>query len=293
MKAKLLYPCMDEIGEAATWLDDIGVLLWVDINSCILHEFNPSTNYYSNHILPTKVSTIVPTQKKNEIILALSGRLVLYHLIKKELITITEIEPNHPNLRPNDGKASPEGRLWLGIMHQTDHQNTGSLCCIEKDLTIRKVLDQQCIPNGIVWNKTGTRMYYTDSGKGCINEYAYDPTKGEITFLRIAIQVPSQYGVPDGMTIDDNGFLWVAHWGGFGVYIWNPLTGKLENRVEVPVPNVASCTFGGKEKNQLFITTARAGLTDEEKVAYPSSGSLFIANVNTSAGINHYPFTTH
>lgn len=293
MKAELLYPCMDEIGEAATWLDDIGVLLWVDINSCILHVFNPSTNCFSDHILPARVSTIIPTQRKNEVILALSGRLALYHLITKELTTITEIEANHPNLRPNDGKASPEGRLWLGIMHLTDHQNTGALYCMEKDFRLRKVLDRQCIPNGIVWDKTGTCMYYADSGKGCIHAYAYNPEKGEITFLRVAIQVPSQYGVPDGMTIDENGFLWVAHWGGFGVYIWNPQTGVLEDKIEIPVLNAASCTFGGKEKNQLFITTARAGLTEEEKVAYPTSGGLFVANVNARAGINHYPFITH
>ena len=79
----------------------------------------------------------------------------------------------------------------------------------------------------------------------------------------------------DGMTIDANGLLWVAHWGGFGVYVWSPSTGQLVDKIEVPVPNVASCTFGGKERNRLFITTAVDGLSEAEIQAYPLSGSLF------------------
>ena len=100
-----------------------------------------------------------------------------------------------------------------------------------------------------------------------------------------------EYGVPDGMTIDANGLLWVAHWGGFGVYVWNPSTGKLVDKIDVPVPNVASCTFGGKKHNQLFITTAIDGLSETEKKAYPLSGSLFVADIpRIVPGENHYPF---
>jgi len=292
MKVTPLHLCMDEIGEAATWIEASQTFLWVDINSCILHEFISIDEKVTDHLLPDMVSTIIPTQHENEVVLALKGKLVSYNLRTTEIITLTEIEPNRSDFRTNDGKASPEGRIWLGVMHLTDQKNTGSLYCINTDLSIRKVLDKQCIPNGIVWNKNGTKMYYVDSGRGCIEEYAYNTGTGEIHFNKIAIQVPPEYGVPDGMTIDDDGLLWVAHWGGFGVYIWNPENGELVNKIEVPVPNVASCTFGGKENDRLFITTARSGLTEEEKSTYPLSGSLFIAEVATKKGINHYPFIT-
>lgn len=159
------------------------------------------------------------------------------------------------------------------------------------DLSLTPVLGQQSIPNGIVWNRKGDRMYYVDSGRRCIEEYAYDYLTGAIYFIRTAVQVPVEYGVPDGMTIDANGLLWVAHWGGFGVYVWSPSTGQLVDKIEVPVPNVASCTFGGKERNRLFITTAVDGLSEAEIQAYPLSGSLFVADVpGVVSGENHYPF---
>jgi sugar lactone lactonase YvrE len=292
MKAAPIHLCMDEIGEAATWLEASQTFLWVDINSCILHEYDTTRETFTLHQLPDMVSTIIPTQRADEVILALKGRLAIYQLKTKKLTMLVKFGADKPNFRPNDGKASPDGRIWLGLMHLSDHQDTGSLYCINPDLSVHKVLDKQSIPNGIVWNKNADKMYYADSGKGCISEYDYNAKSGEIRFTRVAVQVDPALGVPDGMTIDDNGMLWVAHWGGFGVYCWNPETGLLVDKIDVPVPNVASCTFGGKENDQLFITTARAGLSQEELDFYPLSGSLFSVNISTKKGINHYPFTT-
>jgi sugar lactone lactonase YvrE len=84
------------------------------------------------------------------------------------------------------------------------------------------------------------------------------------------------------MAIDRRGFLWVAHWGGDGVYVWNPASGELMDKIDVPVPLVASCAFGGDRMNQLYITTARSGLSNEEKDRFPLSGSLFITELNDS-----------
>jgi sugar lactone lactonase YvrE len=122
-------------------------------------------------------------------------------------------------------------------------------------------------------------MYYADSGKGCIYRFAYDGQRGALHSQKVVVQAPEGCGVPDGMAIDGRGFLWVAHWGGFGVYVWNPETGELMDRVEVPVPLVASCAFGGERMDELYITTARSGLTEEEKARFPLSGSLFRVRV--------------
>lgn len=289
MKAKLLYTCDDITGEAATWLPDTETFLWVNIEGCIMHEYNPATGSHIQHKLPDMVSTIIPF-RENEVVLALKGKLIHYLLKDKTYSTLTDIEPGQFMLRPNDGKASPEGRIWLGIMHLNNQKETGSLCCIDHNLSVKKVLTKQCIPNGIVWNATGDTMYYADSGRKCIEQYNYNRQTGEISFMRTAIQVPDGCGVPDGMTIDANDNLWVAHWGGYGVYVWNPRNGELIDKVEVPVPNVASCTFGGKHRKTLFITTAQAGLSDAEKKLYPLSGSLFVAGSEVTAGENHYSF---
>ena len=153
-------------------------------------------------------------------------------------------------------------------------------------------MTEEDIPNGMVWNKAGERLYYIDSGRGCMEEYGYS-CSAKITWRRTVVQVPPEYGVPDGMTIDADGLLWVAHWGGFGVYIWDPNTGKLVDKVDVPAPNVASCTFGGIGDSRLFITTALDGLSDMERREYPLSGSVFVVDVpKVVPGENHYPFIT-
>lgn len=294
MKANLLYRSCDETGEAATWLPGSDVLLWVDIDRGILHQYHPETGTIKQHTLPEMVSSIIPRKGcKQEVILAMKNRLVSYHLERQTYTTLVEFSDLHPNLRTNDCKASPEGRIWCGVMQMDNHNETGYLYCVDNDLSLAPVLTKQCIPNGMVWNQAGDRMYYADSGRGSIEEYAYDRLTGAVYLLRTAIQVPPEYGVPDGMTIDAEGLLWVAHWGGFGVYVWNPATGKLVDKVEVPVPNVASCTFGGAKGNRLFITTALAGLSASEREAYPESGSLFVADVpGVVPGENHYSFIT-
>lgn len=238
------------------------------------------------------VTSIIPWKgHDHEVLLAMKNRFIAYDLKERTYRTLIELPCLHPQWRTNDCKASPEGRIWCGVMHCSEHNGNGSLYCVDNDLSLASVLGQQSIPNGIVWNRKGDRMYYADSGRRCIEEYAYDYLTGAIYFIRTAVQVPMEYGVPDGMTIDANGLLWVAHWGGFGVYVWSPATGQLVDKIEVPVPNVASCTFGGKERNQLFITTARDGLSEAEIQAYPLSGSLFVADIpGVAPGENHYPF---
>lgn len=280
---------VNQIGEAATWLDNEKVFLWVDISGCEMYEYNPDTKTTIKHKFDNMVSTIIPTQLPHVVVLAVKNKLLSYHLLTHATKTLVELPGEMTDLRTNDGKASPEGRIWLGVMHLSNHDHTGALYCIEKDLTISKVLDKQCIPNGIVWNKAGNKMYYADSGRACIEEYNYNALTGEIQFVKVAVTVNSNLGVPDGMTIDNDGNLWVAHWGGFGVYCWNPVSGEMIGKISVPVPNVASCTFDAN--NNLFITTARAGLTELELLKYPLSGSLFKAsNFKTFRGINHYQY---
>lgn len=147
------------------------------------------------------------------------------------------------------------------------------------------------IGEAVTWLPDMKTLLWVDIDSG-IEEYGYS-CSAKITWRRTVVQVPPEYGVPDGMTIDADGLLWVAHWGGFGVYIWDPDTGKLVDKVDVPAPNVASCTFGGIGDSRLFITTALDGLSDMEREEYPLSGSVFVVDVpKVVPGENHYPFIT-
>lgn len=285
----LFFQCEDQIGEGILYLNRQDKLLWLDIDRCVLHEYSFHTKRVIDHHFPDKVTTIIPLEKnEEEVLIALKDKIVYYHLQDRKLRTLIDMSFVQKDFRTNDGKASPEGRIWIGVMHMNTHNENGSLYCIDHDLSSREVLSGQSIPNGIVWNSKGNRMYYADSGKGCIYGFTYDRQSGNILSKDVVVQVPTGYGIPDGMTMDENDYLWVAHWGGFGVYIWDPVSGRLIDKVEVPVPNVASCTFG--KDNQLFITTARSGLSESELNQYPLSGSVFVAETPVHSGKNHYPF---
>jgi sugar lactone lactonase YvrE len=119
-------------------------------------------------------------------------------------------------------------------------------------------------------------MYFIDTPTHCVRSFLFDVESGDIQFEKVVIEIDKQNGSPDGMTIDEEGMLWIAHWNGFGVYRWNPLNGKLLDKISLPVPQVSSCVFGGDKLNYLFITTARENMSEAELQKYPDSGNVFI-----------------
>lgn len=289
--AKLSYKTQNITGEGVTWIESTQTLLWVDIEGKTLYIANEDLSKVETHVFEKMITTLIPDQSNpQDLIIAHQDELIRFNLISKAYKKLVDIPTQGGLCRTNDGKASPFGNLWLGVMHLSNHNETGALYRVNKDLSIDKVLDSQCIPNGICWNKEGDIIYYADSGKSRITAYRYNSNSNELGDVLRVIEVPAEYGTPDGMTIDQKGNLWVAHWGGFGVYIWNPENGDLLGKVGVPVPHIASCTFGGKDKNTLYITTARAGLSVEELTKYPLSGSLFSCEVDAQGAMNHYPF---
>jgi sugar lactone lactonase YvrE len=120
-------------------------------------------------------------------------------------------------------------------------------------------------------------MYHIDSPTRKVQSYSFDHKTGTIVFEKTAITIPQEAGTPDGMCIDEEGMLWIAQWNGFGVYRWDPVNGKLLEKIDVPVPQVSNCAFGGPGYDQLFITTAREGFSPELIAKYPDSGSIYIA----------------
>lgn len=118
-------------------------------------------------------------------------------------------------------------------------------------------------------------MYYIDTPTGEVVTFSYDKASGDITYKQTAVKIPSEMGSPDGMTIDQEGMIWVAHWGGSCVTRWDPHVGKQLDEVVVPAKNVTSCIFGGEDLDELYITTARQGMNEEELERYPQSGGLF------------------
>lgn len=263
------------LGEGAIWHPEKEALLWVDITSGKVYMYKPDKGMIHDISLESMVGTIVPATGDYFAVAAQeTGIFGLKEDGTKQKITDFPADAL-PNVRFNDGKCDPAGRFWVGTMEKTAKENAAKLYMFKDDsLHIKE--NNITISNGIVWDTNKNIMYYIDTPTQQVVAYDYEPETGAISDKRVVIEVPKEKGSPDGMSIDAEGKLWIAHWGGNGVYRWDPETGNLMEKIEVPAPNVTSCAFGGPDLTTLYITSAREGLSDEQLEAYPLSGSLFV-----------------
>lgn len=192
---------------------------------------------------------------------------------------ITDPEPALNGNRFNDGKCDPSGRFWAGTMAHDQSEKKGSLYRLNTDLSVEKVFSGITISNGLAWNQEIGKFYFIDTATMEIRSYDYDIATGELSGKSVIRVIGSEEGYPDGMTIDQEGFLWVALYAGGKVLRINPENGSTDFEVQLPVPKPTSCTFGGVNMDKLYITTCRENMSREVLENYPLSGSLFRANV--------------
>ena len=270
------------LGEGPYWHSDRQSFFWVDIENGKLFEHSPANGNTSSMTFPHRL-TVVLEGKENELILGLDCKLAKYNLESKELNWIAEVEQEFPLHRFNDGKVDPKGRIWIGTLSTLFTEGAGSLYRIGQDLKPEKQLDQLTISNGMAWKDDNQTFYFIDTPTRQIKAFSFNLESGDIIFDRIAVEIPEELGFPDGMCIDREGMLWVAHYGGSGVYRWNPNSGELLDKIELPVPHVTSCCFGGENLDTLLITTAQENLSEAQLKEYPLSGDVFLVKT-TSKG---------
>jgi sugar lactone lactonase YvrE len=152
---------------------------------------------------------------------------------------------------------------------------TSSLYRLDPDYSVHTMATGLTISNGIGWSPDRRTMYHTDTGRQVVHAYDYDPTTGSIENRRDFASTTDEQGFPDGLTVDAEGFVWIAFYGGWRVTRYGP-DGKKERETRLPVANVTSCTFGGPDLTDLYITTAWSGLSDGERREQPLAGDLFL-----------------
>ncbi|MDP1926215.1 MAG: SMP-30/gluconolactonase/LRE family protein, partial [Thiobacillus sp.] len=188
----------------------------------------------------------------------------------------------------NDGKCDPVGRFLAGTMDMNEKDASGSLYSFDGK-RVTRLLDGIRISNGLAWSVDHKTFYYIDTPTREVKAFDYDAATGQIANPRLAFYVPESLGWPDGMTSDMDGNLWVAIWGGAQITKWNPNTGELLGQIPVPALHTSSCVFGGKDMNELYITSARKGMSAEDLKKYPLSGGLFKVVTNV-VGMNTFEF---
>ncbi|HSY16451.1 MAG TPA: SMP-30/gluconolactonase/LRE family protein [Jatrophihabitantaceae bacterium] len=178
-----------------------------------------------------------------------------------------------PGIRMNEGGCDPQGRFYCGTMAYAETPGAGTLYRLDLDATVATVLSGVSISNGIVWSLDGSTVYYVDSASHEVVAYDFDADAGTFHGKRTVVRIEPESASPDGMTIDAEGFLWVALWAGGAVRRYSP-SGELADVIELPATQVSACAFGGPELDTLYITTSRQGLADGEQ---PAAGALFAA----------------
>ncbi len=271
---ELVLDSKSALGEGAIWNYKTGELIWVNITDKILNFYNPKLKNNKEMLTGQMIGTVVPAESGKMIVALENG---LYQLDPKSgsKILIANPEENIPGNRFNDGKCDPAGRFWAGTMSTEGKQQAGALYRLNADSSVHKMIDNVGTSNGIVWSLDYTKMYYIDTPTRKVMAWDYNSETGEISNPKTAIEVPQEMGYPDGMTIDADGNVWIALWGGAAVACWNPESGELLRTIDVPAKNVTSCAFGDEDLGTLYITTARQGTSDEELEKFPHAGGVF------------------
>ncbi|MFA9459142.1 SMP-30/gluconolactonase/LRE family protein [Halalkalibacter sp. AB-rgal2] len=279
--SELIIDAKATLGESPSWDEKLQVLYWVDIIEKKCFIYDPSNHHQKTLQLGQMVGAVAPNESGG-LITALESGFYFYNSEANTTEFISNPEEGINENRFNDGKCDPAGRFWAGTMSLKGHKEKGALYCLEPNLSSTKKLDHISISNGLAWSPDNQYMYYIDTPTQRVVRFNYDITNGQVTNQTEIITIEKSTGSPDGMTIDQEGMLWIAHWGGAKISRWNPTSG--EHLLDIPIPalNVTSCVFGGQDLTDLYITTAR--MNDEQ---YEHAGGLFRIKTNIQGSPTH------
>ncbi|MEU0722945.1 SMP-30/gluconolactonase/LRE family protein [Streptomyces sp. NPDC006140] len=254
-----------ELGEGPTWDAAAGRLLWIDILGSRVHTYDPATGRRTTRRTEQHVGAVKP-RAGGGLVLNLRDGVGL--LDPDGTFRWLHHEPV-PGRRANDAAIAPDGALWAGTMRYDEAPGGGTLSRVTGEGTVEVVLDDVAVSNGTGWSPDGRLMYYIDSPTRRVDVFDY--ADGRISGRRTLAVIEEDAGFPDGLTVDAEGCVWVALWQGSAVRRYTP-GGELDRVIELPVPLVTACAFGGPDLTDLYVTTARTGLTEPPALA----GSLFV-----------------
>jgi sugar lactone lactonase YvrE len=278
MQPELILDLKLDLGEGPAWDSQAGILSFVDIRTGNLHLFHPATASHRTVNLGEPVGCAAPLSHGGFILGLRSGFAELDSpLPRGEGAGVRSIlrPENISGNRFNDGKCDPRGRFLAGSMDNAEKENTGSLYSYSPDGTFKTLLTGLGISNGLTWSPDYKTFYFIDTPTRVVMAYEYHLDTGDITNPFPVVHVPEEMGWPDGMTSDMDGMLWVAMWGGAMLTKWNPATGQLLEMYPIPALNVSACCFGGANMTDLYVTSARKGMSEAQLEEYPLTGGLF------------------
>jgi len=275
----------DEVGEGPVWLGSEQQLIWVDITRNLIHRLAPIAHRKESIDIGQHVGAVAP-RVTGGFVAAVQHGFGFVDAPTGRLEIIADVEADNPGNRMNDGKCDSAGRFWAGTMAFDLTPGAGALYRLNTDHSVVKVLEDVTLSNGLGWSPDDTSMYFIDSATNGVDVFDYEPDSGELRNRRRLIDIPQELGMPDGMTVDSEGFLWVALWGGWSVRRYAP-DGTPDTVIELPASKITSCAFGGEDLSELYVTSAAYELSEQELRRQPSAGALFRCQPGTTGILAH------
>ncbi|MCI0453592.1 MAG: SMP-30/gluconolactonase/LRE family protein [Candidatus Dadabacteria bacterium] len=274
-KVECVFRAEAIVGESPLWSPRERVVYWVDITGQKIHRFNTTANINHTFHLPQPV-TAVGLREKGGLIITLRKDFAFYDPKTQALELLSDPEEDKPYDRFNDAKCDRQGRFWAGTMDDVKwNAPFGSLYRFDPDKNVTCMQRHVICANGLGWSPDNKLFYFTESFRYGIYAYDFDLDTGNISNRRrFASLDRDSDGFPDGLTVDEEGFIWSVHNAVGRIIRYSP-EGAVDTMIELPVPRPTSCTFGGDKLDVLYITSARETMTPEQISKAPLSGSLF------------------
>jgi sugar lactone lactonase YvrE len=262
-----------ELGEGPYWDPADASLLWVDIPAGVLHRTAIPLGETVSADVGAPVSAALPVA--GGVLIARRNQLVLREPAAggRWSERVMAQAADREEVRFNDASVDPAGRVWVGSMHIPETDPIGELYRLDLGGVLTALLTDVTVSNGLGWSPDGSRMYYVDSPTKRVDVFEYDPAAGALAGRRIFADLRDADGMPDGLTVDAGGYVWVAMWGGSALRRFTP-GGDLDAVVRLPVSNPTSCAFAGPDLMDLYVTTALGPLSDAQRLQQPLAGRL-------------------
>ncbi len=273
-----IIPAANVLGEGILWDDAAAVLWWTDIQSSELLRFDWKTQRLQRNALPHRLGSFGLVQGSGDIIAAFANGIALYHPESAALQWISQPAAAYPHLRFNDGRVDRQGRFWTGTMIETESARAdATLYCVSANGGTTERERGLKITNGICSSPDGRRLYLADSPRAIIYCYDLDPDTGTLLHRRPFART-SGGAYPDGANVDEHGCVWSAQWGGSRVVRYAP-DGSVDHTLELPVSQPTCVAFGGPDRDLLFISSAREGLSAAQLAQQPHAGDVLVYRV--------------
>lgn len=265
--------CDTALGEGVQWHAASQTLWWTDILSSQLFCYHWSTQHLVQWATPERLTAFgILSVSPFELVVSFASGFALYQPDEQRVTWLARPEAALPGNRFNDGRVDRQGRFWSGTMVEEDQGQTGTLYRLDAT-GAHATLTDLSIPNALCWSPDSTRLYHADSPRGEIRCYSFDPQTGAVGAGRVFARVPK--GVPDGATVDAQGHLLCALWGGHAIARYTP-DGDLLSLLPVPVAQPTCVALGGPALDHLCVTTATVGLTAEQRAQQPLAGRVLV-----------------